>query len=75
MKLIERYELLVARFGSQDATADALDIKQPSVNAWLKGKTVMSPLVATRAERVTEGEFKAIDLCPALREPDHAAAS
>lgn len=60
------YQELVSRFGGQVKTADALGCKQPSVWAWLDGKTHMSAPLALKAERLTNGEFKAVDLCPAL---------
>lgn len=64
----EAYQRLVDYFGGQQATATALNVKQPSVSAWVSGKARMSAIVALRAERKTEGAFKAIDLCPQLNE-------
>ncbi|WP_336016563.1 YdaS family helix-turn-helix protein [Acinetobacter pittii] len=66
--LISIYEKLVEFLGGQTKTAKVLLIKQPSVNAWLKGKSLMSEVVAMRAQRVTNGRFKAKELCPALKE-------
>lgn len=66
--LIAKYEELVEFFGSQTKTAQALLREQPSVNAWIKGKSQMSETTALRAERVTEGRFKAYELCPSLKE-------
>lgn len=62
------YQELVDFFGGQTETAHKLSVSQPSVNAWIKEKTKMSPLVALRAERVTEGAFKAQDLCPSIKD-------
>ena len=62
----ERYQRLVAIFGTQSKTASALGITQPSVNSLVKGKSFMSPIVAFRAEQATEGAFKKHDLCPDL---------
>lgn len=62
------YQDLVKFFGSQTRTAKALSIKQPSVKAWLIGKANMSEKVAIRAEKVTQGKFQAVDLCPSLKE-------
>lgn len=67
-KLIALYEKLVEFLGGQTETAKVLLIKQPSVNAWLKGKNLMSEVVAMRAQRVTKGRFKAKELCPSLEE-------
>lgn len=66
-ELVCKYEEVVAHFGSQTLTAKALDVEQPSVNAWLKGKTKMSEKTALRAEFATNGEFKAVELCPSLK--------
>lgn len=57
---------LVKHFGTQKKTADALEVKQSSVSGWVNGKHGMSPLVARRTEQVTNGEFKASELCPAV---------
>lgn len=66
--LINSYEELVKHFGSQTLTAKALKATQPSVNAWLSGKSKMSGKLAIRAQAETKGKFKAVDLCPALKE-------
>jgi hypothetical protein len=62
------YQKLVDHFGSQESTAKALLVKQPSVSNWVNQKKGMSEQVALRAQRVTNGIFKAADLCPALAE-------
>ncbi|MGP5406077.1 transcriptional regulator [Psychrobacter celer] len=64
--LHESYSRLIARFGGQQKTAQALGCTQPSVSAWVQGKANMSAALALKAERITNGEFKAVDLCPAL---------
>lgn len=66
-ELVCKYEEVVAHFGSQTLTAKALDLEQPSVNAWLKGKTKMSEKTALRAQLASNGKFKAVDLCPSLK--------
>ncbi|NHC02359.1 helix-turn-helix domain-containing protein [Acinetobacter sp. 187] len=66
VKLIALYRKVVRHFGSQQKTADALGITQPSVNAWLVGKSQMSPIAAFKVERITNGRFKADELCPKL---------
>lgn len=60
--------LLISHFGGQKKTADALGVAQPTVSGWLTGAHGISPIVAMRAERKTEGKFKAVDLCPKLKE-------
>lgn len=62
------YQRLVAHFGNQENTAKALLVKQPSVSNWVNEKKTMSERTALRAEKVTNGLFKAIELCPALAE-------
>ncbi|MHC3149433.1 YdaS family helix-turn-helix protein [Acinetobacter nosocomialis] len=73
--IIVIYLQLVSFFGNQTKTAQALSIKQPSVNAWLTGKSKMSEKIALRAEYVTNGRFKAYQLCPTLKEFEKKIAS
>ena len=60
------YKDLVEHFGGQKKTAVELNVKQPSVHAWVTGKTKMSALVALRVEQKTQGKFKAVELCPEI---------
>lgn len=62
------YKSVVAHFGNQQKTASALKIKQSSVNAWIKGKAIMSERTALRVQKLTNSEFKALDLSPSLKE-------
>ncbi|MGO2278011.1 helix-turn-helix domain-containing protein [Psychrobacter sp. 28M-43] len=64
------YKALVSYFGNQHKTAKALGCSQPGVWKWVRGKSNMSAALALKAERVTNGEFKAVDLCPALASPE-----
>lgn len=66
--LVPVYEKLVNHFGGQTKTARALNVKQPSVHAWIKGEANMSPLVALRAEKQTNGIFEAEQLCPEIKQ-------
>jgi DNA-binding transcriptional regulator YdaS (Cro superfamily) len=59
---------LVKFFGTQERTADALGVKQASVSGWVSGKHGISELHAIKAEAVTGGAIKAIELCPRLAE-------
>lgn len=61
------YSNLVAYFGSQEKTAESLDVTQPAVSGWISGKKLMSVDIASKAEKATNGKFKAVDLCPALK--------
>ena len=60
------FEKLVAHFGSQNATAAALGVKQGTVSGWVRGIHGMAAEVAMRAEIVTNGEIKARELRPSL---------
>lgn len=60
------YQRLVDYFDTQDATAEALDVKQASVSGWVNGVHGMSPRVAARAEKVTNGAFSREELCPSF---------
>lgn len=73
--LITKYEEIVSHFGSQSSTAKALGVSQPSVYSWVKGLTEMSERVAIRTQKVTEGKFKAADLCPSLKELEEINSS
>lgn len=68
----ESYTQLVARFGGQQKTAEALGCTQPSVWAWLQGKAHMSAVLALKAERLTNGDISASKLCPGLASLDVA---
>ncbi|ASL28601.1 transcriptional regulator [Azotobacter chroococcum] len=59
-------ERLVAHFGDQVKTAKSLGVSQPAVSQWLSGACRMGPVTALKAESVTQGKFKAVDLCPDL---------
>jgi len=66
---------LIAHYGgSQTATAKALGVKQPTVFAWLNSGHGVSAINAMRAEQLTGGAVKAVDLCPELKEVNHTAA-
>jgi DNA-binding transcriptional regulator YdaS (Cro superfamily) len=60
------FERLIDHFDGQTSTGKALGVSQPTVYGWLAGKHGMSPVVALRAQSVTKGKFRAVDLCPAL---------
>ena len=68
MKPNNPYEALVSYFGNQHKTAEALGCSQPGVWKWVQGKANMSAPLALKAERITKGEIKAVDHCPALAE-------
>lgn len=59
---------LIDYFGSQVATATALNRTQTLISKLLNNKAKVSPLLALKAEKITGGEIKAIDLCPKLKE-------
>ncbi len=67
-ELVETYKKLVGHYRTQTAAAKAFGVAQPSVRAWIEGKAKMSEKVAIRVQKATEGKFKAVDLCPSLKE-------
>ena len=61
-------EQLIKHFGGQVKTASSLGVKQPTVSGWLRCDHGMSAVTALKAEKLTNGEFKAVELCPKLLE-------
>ncbi|MDG9891229.1 transcriptional regulator [Pseudomonas juntendi] len=57
---------LIDHFGSQQATATALGVKQGTVSGWSRNVHGVSAEVAIRAEIVTRGVIKAAELRPTL---------
>lgn len=57
---------LIDFFGGQTETAKAMGVKQPAVSGWLNGSSKISEFNAMKAEKLTNGEIKAVDLCPKL---------
>lgn len=57
---------LIDFFGGQIETAKALGVKQPAVSGWLNCEHGMTEINALKAEKLTNGEIKATDLCPKL---------
>lgn len=62
------YKDIVEHFGGQIQTAKALSVSQANVSGYVSGRWNMSAQVAMRAEKATEGKFKATELCPSLKE-------
>ncbi|WP_151765326.1 YdaS family helix-turn-helix protein [Acinetobacter soli] len=73
IELIELYKKVVEHFGSQTLTAQALDIEQPSVWAWVNGKARMSSEVALIVQEKANGKFKYKELFPSRKKGRHAA--
>lgn len=67
-KTTHLYNEVIKHFGGQQQTANALGVKQPSVNSWKNGNAKMKPLTAAKTQELTNGKFKAADLCPELKE-------
>lgn len=68
MNYTNAYKQLAERYGTQQALANALNCSQPLVWKWLNGKATMSAHLAIKAEKLTQGKFKAYELCPKLAE-------
>lgn len=62
------YTELVDYLGGQCQAARKLKIQQASVWGWVNGRSGMGPFTAQRAEKITNGAFRAQDLCPRLAE-------
>lgn len=62
--MIPLYVQLVEHFRTQKETAARLNVDQSTVSGWVRGSHGMSPAVAIRAERVTDGLFTRQQLCP-----------
>lgn len=60
------FQSLVSHFDTQVKTAELLKVDQATVSGWVRGKHGMSPAVALRAEKLTEGKFTAVQLCPSV---------
>lgn len=59
---------VIERFGGQANLAQSLGVKQGAISQWLNSKTNMRERHALKIEKLTAGEFKAVDLCPRLAE-------
>lgn len=57
---------LINYFGTQAKMAQAIGIHQGGISSYLNGRHGMSQTVAKTIERVTDGKFKAVDLCPRI---------
>ncbi|MFA9487097.1 MULTISPECIES: transcriptional regulator [unclassified Moraxella] len=61
-------DALIQHYGSQELLAKALGVTQGAISQWKTGKTTISPTNALKIEKITDGKFKAVDLCPQLIE-------
>lgn len=73
MKNIERQIFepayrLVKYFGTQKKAGAALNVEQGTISGWLRGTHGINSLNAQKAEKLTNGEIKAYELCPKLLE-------
>lgn len=55
-------------FGSQTKLAKILGLKQPAISNWRKKRNGIGHINAQKIEILTNGKFKAVDLCPRLAE-------
>ena len=65
---MNQYQRLVEFFKSQSMTAQKLGVSQATVSGWIRGKHGMSVTTAIKAERLTDGAFKASQFCSELTE-------
>ena len=61
---------IVAHFGSQSELARVLGIDRANVSMWMKDKAMPS-VHAINIERLTKGQFKAVDIVMQLEDPDN----
>lgn len=59
---------LIDFYGGQVETAKELGRTQALISKLLNNKAKVSPLLALKAEKLTNGKIKAIDLCPRVKE-------
>jgi len=62
------YEKVINFFGGQKGTKTKLGVSQPTVSGWLTGKHGMSAKIALKTQKLSDGKFKAADLCSELAE-------
>lgn len=56
-------------FRTQMEAADKLKISGPAIHYMIKGSSSVSIVIAKRIEFLSNGKYKAVDLCTAEREP------
>lgn len=61
---------VIDHFGGQAKMADLIGIKQGGISNWLNNKNGISERNALKIEKLTNGKFRAVDLCPRLAELD-----
>ena len=62
-----KIDQLINHFGNVAKTARALEISVTAVGYWKKGKNGVALKTAIKAEKLTGGKIKAVDLCPDLQ--------
>lgn len=55
-------ERVIKHFGSKAKLARALGIQRSNITLWLSGAKNIPPKQAINIERITSGEFKAVDI-------------
>ena len=66
----ELIQKLIREFGTQIKLGQAIGISQSTITGWLRLEHGISELTALKIEKITEGKFRAVDLCPRLAELD-----
>lgn len=59
---------IIEFFGTQETTAKAVGCSQATIFKWLHKKMNVSTFYALKIEKLTNGQFRAVDLCPKLKE-------
>ncbi|OOS05973.1 Putative antitoxin of toxin-antitoxin system, YdaS/YdaT [Moraxella cuniculi DSM 21768] len=66
----EIIQKLINEFGTQIKLGKAIGISQSTIAGWLRLEHGISELTALKIEKITNGKFRAVDLCPRLAELD-----
>ncbi len=59
---------LIQQFGGQIKLGKKVGVSQGTITGWLNQKHGISGTNAMKIEKLTNGKFRAIDLCPRLAE-------
>ncbi|MDO4894997.1 Cro/CI family transcriptional regulator [Moraxella sp.] len=58
---------LIKEYGGQAKLASLLGVTQGAVSGWHNQYSKISELNALKIEKLTNGKYKAVDLCPSLK--------
>lgn len=70
----QKIKEIITFFGTQQKLGSALGCSQTTVFKWLHNQMNITPLHALKIEKLTNGKFKAVELCPRLAELEQMTA-